>query len=250
MPETFVRRLPLVPTLITLSAVVILLSLGMWQLERKAEKEQRLQQIEARKQSAPLSLSEIDTFSQNYQDFPIKLQGQLLVNALYYIDNKIVKGRPGYHVLIPLRTQQGTVLINFGWVAALGSREKLPDINIAPINQFSGTIRYPSVNPMIKETNPAQNALPMRLQQVDIALMQANLQFHGLLNNTEDSNTLMPFLVQLDADPQSGFIRNWTPVVMAPEKHLGYAVQWFGLGIACLTVYLLSVMRLSHSSSA
>jgi cytochrome oxidase assembly protein ShyY1 len=36
---------------------------------------------------------------------------------------------------------------------------------------------------------------------------------------------------------------------MSPDKHLGYAVQWFGLGIAALTIYLLSLMKLFNTKN-
>jgi surfeit locus 1 family protein len=41
----WIRKLPILPTLITLLCVVIMFGLGIWQLERKAEKDERLLQI-------------------------------------------------------------------------------------------------------------------------------------------------------------------------------------------------------------
>jgi cytochrome oxidase assembly protein ShyY1 len=73
-----------------------------------------------------------------------------------------------------------------------------------------------------------------------VAQIQPHLSAMGFLQ----SGKLFPFVVNLAPEPNSEFVRNWQPVVMSPEKHLGYAVQWFGLGIAALTIYLLSLMKL------
>jgi surfeit locus 1 family protein len=40
------------------------------------------------------------------------------------------------------------------------------------------------------------------------------------------------YVLLLDADVDDGFVRDWQPPVMSPERHLAYAGQWlvFGLG--------------------
>jgi surfeit locus 1 family protein len=53
----WIRKLPILPTLITLLCVVIMFGLGIWQLERKAEKDERLLQIAERQLSQPYSLA-------------------------------------------------------------------------------------------------------------------------------------------------------------------------------------------------
>jgi len=42
----------------------------------------------------------------------------------------------------------------------------------------------------------------------------------------------------LDPDAADGFARAWQPQVMTPEKHIAYAVQWFGLAIALFIIYI------------
>ena len=44
----------------------------------------------------------------------------------------------------------------------------------------------------------------------------------------------------LNAQDNSTFIRNWQPVVMPPEKHMAYAVQWFLLGVAALVIFIIA----------
>ncbi len=45
--------------------------------------------------------------------------------------------------------------------------------------------------------------------------------------------------VRLAEDAPHGFPRDWSsPLPMGPERHMGYAVQWFVLGAAVLMIYL------------
>ena len=49
---------------------------------------------------------------------------------------------------------------------------------------------------------------------------------------------LVPGLVLLDADQPDGFRRNWRPSDFGPERHIGYAVQWFALAITLVVLFL------------
>ena len=50
---------------------------------------------------------------------------------------------------------------------------------------------------------------------------------------------LLPRVLLLDAEGASGFVRSWTPSVMPPERHRGYAVQWFAFAIAAIVIFVL-----------
>ncbi|WP_412971635.1 SURF1 family protein [Glaciecola sp. MF2-115] len=257
----WIRKLPILPTLITLLCVVIMFGLGIWQLERKAEKDERLLQIAERQLSQPYSLEEIiANLPRNsnassvidIQDFPVSFTGLADLDKVFFIDNKIVNGKTGYHVVIPITTSSGTtVLANFGWLRGNGIRGELPnlpielhDYEVAKM-QFSGVVSMPSINQMVTETNKKFGEFPALLQQIDLTQIEKHLSalaFHP-------SGRTYPFVVNLNPDPNTEFVRNWQAVVMSPEKHLGYAAQWFGLGIAALTIYLLSLMKLTHTKN-
>ncbi len=250
----WIRKLPLLPTIITLLSVVIMFGLGFWQLERKAEKDERLSQIQERRSSQPFSLSELmDKYSStdpekaNIQDFPVRFKGTGNIEQLFFIDNKIVESRTGYQIVAPILTSTGDILlVNLGWLRGNGIRGDLPSIPNNLILKFEqhnrnyeGSINYPSHNKMITETNTQYGNFPALLQQIDLSQIESHLRQSSMLPEA----TLYPFIVNLAPDSESEFVRNWQAVVMSPEKHLGYAAQWFGLGIAALTIYLLSLMK-------
>jgi surfeit locus 1 family protein len=47
-------------------------------------------------------------------------------------------------------------------------------------------------------------------------------------------------LVLLDPDQPDGYVRNWAPPGFPPMRHIGYAVQWFGLALALAVIYVVT----------
>jgi cytochrome oxidase assembly protein ShyY1 len=67
------------------------------------------------------------------------------------------------------------------------------------------------------------------LQQTDLKVIQQHY-----------NQDVLPFVVLLNAQETSSFVRDWQPVVMAPEKHLAYAAQWFLLAFAALVIFVIA----------
>jgi cytochrome oxidase assembly protein ShyY1 len=68
---------------------------------------------------------------------------------------------------------------------------------------------------------------PQRIQSIDINKISQLL-----------AKPLLPFIVYVDNDDSLGYIKEWVPIVMPPEKHRGYAFQWFSLAIAWFILML------------
>jgi cytochrome oxidase assembly protein ShyY1 len=77
---------------------------------------------------------------------------------------------------------------------------------------------------LITETNTQSWVFPALVQQIDFADLSQRL-----------NRDLLPYVIQLTTDDVA-FVRDFRPVVMSPEKHLGYAVQWFGLAVAAAAI--------------
>ncbi|MEO8010086.1 MAG: SURF1 family cytochrome oxidase biogenesis protein [Dokdonella sp.] len=45
-------------------------------------------------------------------------------------------------------------------------------------------------------------------------------------------------VILLDAEPGSVFMRDWTPQILPPERHQGYALQWFTFAFAALVIFI------------
>ena len=46
----------------------------------------------------------------------------------------------------------------------------------------------------------------------------------------------------MPAEPD-GYVRNWVPPGFPPMRHIGYAVQWFGLALALAVIYVVTNFR-------
>jgi surfeit locus 1 family protein len=220
-------KLPVLSTLVTLLAVVIMFALGLWQLQRAEQKSTRLAMIEVAATTSTLTLAQTINSREDIRDLPVRLSGTLNPNTYLLLDNRIHQGRVGFEVLALLSTASGNVLINFGWVAGDRSRLTLPEVDLPyTLQDIQGKVAIPQANPMVSETADTAQNWPKVIQQLDLAFIEQVLQ-----------QPILPFIVQLDPIATSGFIRQWQPVVMSPEKHIAYAIQWFGLAIAALMIY-------------
>ena len=47
----------------------------------------------------------------------------------------------------------------------------------------------------------------------------------------------------LDPEADDGYVRQWKPAVMGPNRHLGYAIQWFAFAATAFLIYLVLTLR-------
>ena len=202
----------------------------MWQYDRGQEKEQRLTRIKQLSQQAPLSLTKIVSLAntENLNDYPILVEGTFDENVIFLLDNQVENRVLGYRVLQLVQTEKHAVLVNLGWVKGSINRSELPNITaLTGQYSFTGHIRLIDTGIMLQAQNFTQIHWPLRVQQIELN------KFSTLLNVT-----LLPFVVYVNTDEPLGYKKNWQPVVMPPEKHFGYSVQWAGLAIAWLILML------------
>lgn len=214
--------------LITLTAFTILIKLSHWQWQRAGEKTLQLQQIAVIQQQGALSGNQL------LAQGAAQLDGAMLVDTAYWLppyiwllDNQILNGRVGYDVIIPMQFADNStlVLVNLGWLAAGDNRQLLPEPQIPVQLDLEALVRSEPANTLLLGQNLEGGSYPMRMQQIDYALLQQQLPL-----------SLYPAV--LYQQRVSDFIPHYQPVVMPPDKHRGYAVQWFGLAIAVLMVAL------------
>lgn len=228
---TFLSRLPWVATLVTFVCVVIMFALGNWQLQRAEQKTARLLAVERAAKTAQINIPQVLRSNINEMlDMPVNFEGDPDSERYFLLDNKIHNGQVGYQVLVPIQTNSGTVITNFGWIAAASTRDVLPNIQIDNKKaDYTGVISLPLNNTMVKETAIVDGNWPKVLQQIDLKVIQQHYK-----------QEILPFVVLLNALENGTFVRDWQAVVMAPEKHLAYAMQWFLLGFAALVIFVIA----------
>lgn len=214
----------LLPWLLTAISVAIMCALGYWQLERMVQKQQRLASIAQKQGNGSMSLMAALSHD-DPRDINVQFNGVPNANRLIYLDNQIHNQRVGFDVVVPVNTNAGWLLVNYGWVPAPDFMRTLPSIELDNnLLAFEGVISVPGSNPLVTETNNDLSQFPALVQQLDFAALSEGLGIQ-----------LFPVVIQLTSE-NPAFVRSYQPVVMSPEKHLGYAVQWFGLAIAAAAI--------------
>ncbi|WP_213995121.1 SURF1 family protein [Arsukibacterium sp.] len=218
--------------LITVTAFIILSKLGYWQLQRAEEKAIQISQLEQLQQQGELTWQQLAVLPAEQAD------GVLFAGAGYWIkpyawllDNQIVDGKVGYDVIVPVQSGEKSrpLLVNLGWVAAGSSRDELPELIIPEQVQLQGLIRT-KVGGFRLGQNTEGAGWPQRIQQPELEQMTAQLPVSAY-----------PFLLYQQGE--SPFLPHYQAVVMPPEKHHGYAFQWFMLAIAVVAVAVAAARR-------
>src|SRR5690606_3331170 len=51
---------------------------------------------------------------------------------------------------------------------------------------------------------------------------------------------LLPRVLRLDETSAAAFVTQWQTIAASPEKHMGYAVQWFALALALVIWFIVA----------
>lgn len=144
----------------------------------------------------------------------------------------MVQGRIGYDVIIPVQFNrfEPPVLVNLGWVEAPPNRTELPELSIPEQLPIRGVVRTSFGSFRLGQNLEEGDNWPMRIQQIELESVNPYLP----------EPALAAVIYQMEASP---FLPHYQPVVMPPEKHRGYAIQWFLLAVAVLGVALAASLR-------
>ncbi|HED17964.1 MAG TPA: SURF1 family protein [Gammaproteobacteria bacterium] len=219
------------PTAVTLVLLGLLISLGFWQLDRAEQKRALLDQYGGGQKQTVLQL-EADLKSAaglNYRNAVVT--GHYDSGHQFLLDNRTHAGQVGYEVLTPfsIRDANVAVLVNRGWIPLGASRDRLPEVTVREDQQqISGRLKIPPKKVfMLGEEDPRQG-WPWRIQRIRIEALSAEL-----------GRPLLPVVFLLDAEQPDGYTRKWRPLTgFGPERNVAYAVQWFGLAVTLLIIYL------------
>ncbi len=197
--------------------------LGVWQLDRAAQKEALQRSLDTRSQLPPIGASMLaDTLEaaalQHHRR--TTLRGQWVPAATVFLDNRQMNARQGFFVVTPLRLSEapGVVLVQRGWVPRdLLDRSKLPTLADAPGEvSVSGHIAPPPGR-LYEFADAASGVIRQNLDLAEYA--------------RELSLPLKPLSIVQAADgaPTDGLLRQWPRPDVGIQRHHGYAFQWFAL---------------------
>lgn len=211
--------------------------LGFWQLSRAQEKQLRLKKLANDQLSELISLKMVD--QKVIDDFgKLQLEVRLAERYNLLVENKIQKGELGYHVLnLVQEIDSGRyLLINRGWIEGKADRNQMPLVNL-PRSDWKVEGRIYQINKQVLsgDAELENHGKILRLPVLDVHILSLLEKRFGV--------SIEPYLLRLDKNVADSLAVDWAWVNMSPDKHLGYAFQWFGLSLAFLIISLFVLIK-------
>jgi surfeit locus 1 family protein len=228
MPRIHFRPLPGL-TIAALIALVILIGLGSWQLQRRTEKHAMLAQIEARQSMAAIAVELLLPVGDYAMFRPATATGTFLhADEAFVSEARTDTGptRPGARVMTPFRLTGGDViLVDRGWVPnAQRDPATRAEGQVDGIITIEGSFRRSAPGSTFTPPPDIANRTWFRRNAADIAT-GLGLQLRTSL--VFETTTI----VQGGPEPLP-------TAVNIPDNHLNYALTWFSLAIVLLVVYV------------
>ncbi len=209
--------------------------LGSWQLDRARQKQELLSQYEAGQQTQIAMTSENADSLSRYQR--VRVSGHYDPEHQILLDNMPSHaGRPGFRVLTLMQSSAGWLLVDRGWLPLGATRAELPNVSVsADERNITGTM----------------DALPRAGLQLTTPPIDKNAPWPRVLSfptqadlEQQLGHKLIPGVLLLDPSHPDGYERIWEAHLgFKPERHIGYAVQWFALAAAAAIIFILMGFR-------
>lgn len=210
----------------TLAGVSITSSLGVWQLSRAAQKEAIRSAMDAQSSATPMVNQELFAQSEPPMYRRAVIRGTWMAKHTVFLDNRQMLGRVGFHVVTPLllEDQNVAILVQRGWVPRnFTQRESLPDVETPQgVVQITGRMA-PLPGKLYAFMEGESGAIRQNLD-LDTAKKETGLP-------------LVAFTLQQTGSPSEGLLREWPAINTGVDKHYGYALQWFGIGIVMIILF-------------
>lgn len=220
------------PTLISLPILVLSLSLGVWQMERREWKRDILDRLTTNQAAAPMPLDDLlrgDPLRHEYGR--VKIAGSFVHDKEFHLAARSLKNKVGLQLVTPFKTDDGRILLfNRGWIP---SEKKEP----AKRAEGQGTGRV-ELTGIVRRNQERRQFAPENVPDknvwfhVDVPLMRR-------LAGAPPDPKLDAFFLDADAAPNPGGVPIGGQTRLdIPNDHLKYAITWFLMVLALAGVYL------------
>ena len=196
--------------------ILILLSLGAWQLYRLNWKLDLINEIKDSLKNIPIELSKAD--KKNY--LRIKTSGKVDFDKQIYLYNLNENGNPGFEVINPIVIDNENYLINRGWIN-FDQKEK-SEINLFDETNIIGTLKLQTKANSFKPENDIEKNYWFTLNRDDI------FSYTG--------KRFSKYIIYLNGEYEVPKPKVITANIS--NNHKKYAITWFSMAISILIIYL------------
>ncbi len=243
-------------TFLALAALVVLVGLGTWQMSRKAWKEALVAQIEAGLDAGPVEVGPRlrDDWGPQRQSLEynrLRLAGRYLHGQERHL-YALGREGPGWHIVTPMVLDDGmVVLVNRGYVP-----DALKPASARPAGQMSGRVEVTGLLRLAERkafftpaNDPDRNMWFWRdvtaMLRCDSSAMKVKTECEALAGIGTGGvgkplRGAYPFVVDAEAEPANpgGWPKGGATNLKIANRHLEYALTWYGLAVALIAFYL------------
>lgn len=215
--------------LLSIVFISIFIALGFWQLSRAQEKISIINSFEARTKLPPVSAADLAKVK-DWRFQQIVLTGKYDDAHTFLLDNKIFNGAIGYEVYTPFKAKglNQPILIDRGFLPLGISREHLPAVPRTSKDtvKIQGMLNTPPMYVAFGNiVDGGAVKWPLRVEYINL-----NEVSHFLKSD------FYPYVVNLNEASPGALQVKWQIVTLDPNRHKGYAVQWFAFALTLLII--------------
>lgn len=202
----------------------IFVSLGNWQLDRRNSVVAEIQKVENNYNASPVPLSSVPTIFESLPAekkwTPVTLRGEYLTEKTTLVRNRPLNGTPGYEVLVPFKTEDGTIIVvDRGWLPIGNNTAGQPDtVPAPPSGTATVVVRAKEGEPSVPREAPAGQIASIELPKLAEQLsLPIETGAYGIVVSESPAVSNMPTALP---KPET-----------SEGTHLSYAAQWFAFGV-------------------
>jgi cytochrome oxidase assembly protein ShyY1 len=230
------RRM-IAPGLFTIVSLAILISLGVWQLQRKAWKEGLIATLDTQINAPPVPLplasqwAEMTRLNSEFRRVTLRADAIADAKPVYlYTGASALRAdvkQPGYFVFAPARLPDGrVVVVNRGYVPV----DRKTEPPVGPV-EVTGYVRWAEAPGWFVSTHDAKQDIWFERDPAAMA------EHRGW-------GSVAPFYIDQEAPvPPGGLPKPGPLAIKLRNDHLGYAITWFGLAASLAAVFVAWAFR-------
>ncbi len=224
------------PTLITVPAILVMIGLSVWQVQRLHWKEDLIAERVQRTTAEPIALPPEGANLSNLEFRRVAVTGTFDHSRELYLAARSQNGNVGFWIMTPLKTVTGeTVLIERGWVPdQLKLPERRPQGQLAGTVTVNGILRLPQVKAYFQPENEPEKNTWFYIDPKQMAAAAGVQARTDLYLDAEKSD--IPGIYPLGGQTR----------INLPNDHLQYARTWGLLALALAAVYVIYHLKLER----
>ena len=205
---------------ITIVAITLFINLSLWQLQRANYKNQLTVLIHTQNIRSRINLLHEKIAWPEARFREVEVEGVFEPEQQIFLDNIVKSGKPGYHVITPLKLKNSEqrILINRGWIGTGEDRMQLPIVSTPKGTvKIAGTLDKPRSKPVLLFTDYLPD-------------FEGNQRWIYIDTDYMSKKWKMPIaaymLLQTEPKTDPNLSRKWPSYVNKASMHIGYSIQW------------------------